>query len=134
MKRDKPQRSKLPQFLYSCSFALLFTLSHISHFFQFHTKLVPLPFQLFSASTLFSPCDYASTFFFFLLFLVLSVLKSSDQSSSFSTYMLHTPLLCFLTSLFWWSLKLIKLVLLATIGWPFYILVQDNELYSQYSD
>ena len=30
MKRDKPQR-KLPQFLYSCAFALLFTLSHISH-------------------------------------------------------------------------------------------------------
>ena len=36
--------------------------------------------------------------------------------------------------LFWWSLKLIKLVLLATTGWLFYILVQDNELYSRYSN
>ena len=36
--------------------------------------------------------------------------------------------------LIWWSLKLIKLVLLATTGWLFYILVQDNELYSRHSD
>ena len=36
--------------------------------------------------------------------------------------------------LFWWSLKLIKLVLLATTGWLFYIPVQDNELNNQYSD
>ena len=36
--------------------------------------------------------------------------------------------------LFWWSLKLIKLVLLATTRWLFYILVQDNELYNRYSN
>ena len=93
----KVKASSVPLLLFLCPSFHTFT-----HFtlFQFHTKLVPLPFQLFSASTLFSLCDYASTFFFFLLFLVLSVLKSSDQSSSFLTYMLHTPLIkmvCWLT-------------------------------------
>ena len=66
------------------------TFTHFT-FFQFHTKLAPLLFQLFSTSTFFSLCDCASTLFFYLLFLVLSVLNSLNQSSSFSAYMLHTP-------------------------------------------
>ena len=84
MKRDKPQRPKLPQFLYSWVSAIFFTL------FQFYTKLVPLPFQHFFASILFSLCNCAFTLFFYLLFLVLSTIKSSNQASSFSSYMLHT--------------------------------------------
>ena len=76
--------SRLPWLNHGCKIECLHT-----HFtlFQFHTKLapLPLPFQLFSAF------DYASTLFFYLLFLVISVLKSSNQSFSFSAYMLHTP-------------------------------------------
>ena len=47
--------------------------------------------QLLSTSTLFS--------YIFLLSSLLSVLKSLDQASSFSPYMLHTPLLFSLISL-----------------------------------
>ena len=92
MKHDKPQRPKLPQFLYSCTSALLFTLSHkackcfrlsVSH------KACASTLFSFSPPLLFSLC--ASNLFFYLLFLVLSVLNSLNQSSSFSTYMLHTP-------------------------------------------
>ena len=82
------EASSVPLLLRLCPSFHTFT-----HFtlFQFYTKLAPLPSQLFFASTLFSLCDCASIIFFYLLFLVLLVFKSSDESSSFSAYMLHTP-------------------------------------------
>ena len=80
------------------------TLAPLSFFSHFHTKLVSvLDFQFhtfsvshkacastffsFSPPLLFSLC--ASNLFFYLLFLVLLAIKSSDLASSFSSYMLH---------------------------------------------
>ena len=62
MKRDKPQRPKLPQFLYSWVSALLFTLLH---FFSFTQSLRLYPFS-FSLPLLFSLCATVPLLFSFI--------------------------------------------------------------------
>ena len=84
------EASSVPLLLRLCPSFHTFTHFTLFSFTQsLPLYLYPYSFSLLLPSTLFSQCDCASTLFFYLLFLVLLVLKSSDQSFSFSAFMLR---------------------------------------------
>ena len=93
MKCDKPQRPKLPQFLYSWVSAFLFTLSHISHFFSFTQSLHLYPLS-FSLPLLFSLCATVPLLFSFIFssqFFQSLNLQTNLPLSRHICSTLHTP-------------------------------------------